>query len=320
MINLRTFFIDHFNSSRISDDNMKKFAQTHLSRLQASNTAGTYSALIAQTQLVYTPFEQAMYAEDYAHSTQQGNTVQVDDMFYNFKTLVSQKEGFVRGTWGINSPQYQAFFPEGLTEYSNCTKANVEMLMNRMISAADTYQGELGVEFLNFFTNLKDDYITARTNQLNKIGEVEVDKTATANARQALAAQLMQNVLVIASNHVGRTDMVEDFFDQSFIRSNAAPDDGSIADTIAPNTTVNIESMGINLNSQFTFINTGAVPLHFGIETNATAEVLNGLIVPPGATIQANYIQLLGSNASGSTYLNVTNHNAIQGGYSVLIE
>ena len=138
--------------------------------------------------------------------------------------------------------------------------------------------------------------------------------------RRHLNKQLTKNLLIIASNHVGDTTMLEDFFDQSFIRNTAAPDDGSIVGTVAANTTINIESQGLGLDTEFTLTNNGTQGLHFGIQPMADTPVLGGTIVEAGATIVATYLQLLGGSPQGSTYLNITNPSPVAGAYSVLIE
>ena len=320
MLNLKTIFRNLFNTREISDANLKKFSQTHISRLTSANTGGTYNDILADVQAAYTPFANAINAEDFAHSQQQGNTIAADNIFYEFKTLISQKEGFVRGIWGVNSPQYQDFFPEGLSEYSQATKTNVEMLMSRIVAAATTHNAELNPDFLLLFQGIESNYLAARTAQLTKIGEVETLKTNSSNARQVLTTQLMKNLLIIASNNVGNTSMLEDYFDQSFIRSNIAPDDGSIGGVIAANTTINIESEGLTIDTEITITNSGNTPLKFGIEQTATTAVENGIVVAEGATFIATYLQLLGGNPQGSSFLNVTNFGATAGAYSILIQ
>jgi len=320
MMNLKTFFKNIFNTKEISDDNIRKFAQTHVSRLTAANTGGIYTPQLTAVQALYTAFANAINAEDVALANQQGSTITADDYFYEFKTAISQKEGIVRGIFGVNSAQYQAFFPEGLSEYSAATKGNVEMLMNRIVQAATLYNASLTPDFLPLFTANKTNYINARNAQLQNIGGVEVLKSATAVARQALTTQLMKNLLIIASNNVGDTTLLEDFFDQSFIRSNTAPDDGSIQGTVAPTATVNIENTGLTIDTDFTLTNTGTQPLKFGIETADNIPVALGILVAPNATIVATYLQLLGVNPPGSMFLNVTNTGIAAGSYSVLIE
>jgi hypothetical protein len=44
MINLETFFKNHFDTKEISDNNLKLFAEDHLQRITANNPGGIYSS------------------------------------------------------------------------------------------------------------------------------------------------------------------------------------------------------------------------------------------------------------------------------------
>lgn len=37
MINLKTLFQNHYNTERISDDNLRKYTEVHIERLAANN-------------------------------------------------------------------------------------------------------------------------------------------------------------------------------------------------------------------------------------------------------------------------------------------
>ena len=92
-----------------------------------------------------------MTDEDTKFAVQQGLTIAVENAVENFKKAVSQKEGIVRGNFGKNSPAYQDFFPLGLTEYNKANLQNVELLMQRMVTAANAHVSDLGIPFLTEF-------------------------------------------------------------------------------------------------------------------------------------------------------------------------
>jgi len=320
MMNLKTFFKNIFETKEISDSNMNKFGKSHVSRLEASNHSGTYDIILLDTKTTLLTYKNAINSEDVAVANKQGKTIATDTIFADFQALISQKEGIIRGIFGIKSATYKTFFPLGLTEYSTANKANVEMLMHRVVAAATAIVADLPPSFLPEFTAIKQNYTTARTEQLIKIGTVEALKSATAIARHNLSIQLMKNLLIIASNNIGDTSMLEDYFDQSFIRNSSQPNDGSIMGVISANQTINIEKKGINSKTEFTLTNNGPQTLNFGIQQNELDPVTSGVLVASNTTMPANYIQLLGPNPVGSPYLNVTNLSALAGAYRVLIE
>ena len=222
MINLTTFFKNHFDTKEISDDNMKKFTEVHLQRLVANNTGGEFTTMVTDTTTAYTDYYGSMTDEDTKFAIQQGLTITMNNAVEAFKKAVSQKEGLVRGNFGKDSHEYQEFFPLGVTEYTKATLANIEMLMDRFIAAANNYVGTLGIPFLTEFQDYKNIYQSARDSQLQKIGEVAESKTDTSVKRDSLENELMKNVHLIASMFIGDVNRCMDFFDQSFIRDSSS--------------------------------------------------------------------------------------------------
>ena len=218
MIRLETFFKNHFDTDKISDDNLRKFSEVHLQRLAAKNTGGEFTQTITDTTDAYNLYFGKINDEDTKFAVQQGLTIAVNNAITNFKAAVSRRAGLVLSAFGKESPQYQEFFPLGLTEYSGATMQNVETLMNRMVTSSTKYSAQLtpavSTEFQGFLTT----YTTARAAQLLKIGEVTDAKSSTNQNRDVVEVQLMKNVLSIASMFVGKVNECVDFFDQSFIR------------------------------------------------------------------------------------------------------
>lgn len=225
MINMETFFKNHFNTNRISDDNMRKFTEIHLQRLAAKNGGGEFTTMITDTTTAYTNYFGSMTDEDTKFALQQGLTIAVENAVENFKKAVSQKEGLVRGNFGKDSREYQEFFPLGVTEYSKATLQNIEMLMNRFVTMATTYQVQLGAALLTEFQGYLIAFTSARTSQLLKLGEVADSKTDTSFKRDDVENELMKNVHLIGAMYVGDINTCMDFFDQSFVRDSNGGDE-----------------------------------------------------------------------------------------------
>lgn len=226
MIKLETFFKNHFDTDRISDDNLRKFTEIHLQKLAAKNTGGEFTQMITDTTDAYNLYFGKIVDEDTKFAVQQGLTITVNNAVETFKAAVRRRAGLIVSVFGENSAQYQEFFPLGLTEYSNATLQNVETLMNRMVNAATKYSVELTPAVATEFQGYLTTYQTARTAQLLKKGEVTDAKSATSDNRDVVEVQLMKNVLTIAAMFVGNVSACVDFFDQSFIRgSNDDEDD-----------------------------------------------------------------------------------------------
>lgn len=222
---METFFKNHFNTSKISDDNMRKFAEIHLQRLAAKNGGGEFTTMITDTTTAYTNYFGSITDEDTKFAVQQGLTIAVNNAVENFKKAVSQKEGLVRAMFGKDAPEYQEFFPLGVTEYSKATLQNVEMLMNRFVTAANKFAVQLGAALETEFQGYLTAFTTARTSQLLKLGEVADAKTDASFKRDDVEIELMKNVHLIGAMFVGDINTCMDFFDQSFVRDSSNGDD-----------------------------------------------------------------------------------------------
>lgn len=315
MLDLRTFFKNHFNTREVSDDNLRKFVEDHLNRMISHNGSAVYATYIQDTQVLYDKFNTFIKQEDQTFTAQQGKTLLTDKILSEFVSLVSRKEGAVRSEFGKDSPEYQEFFPSGLNEYHQVSKANAEMLMERMRNKGQIYVATLGQNFVTLFSDILNNYLAARNGQLQAMGEVDSLKSDALNARNALSIQLMKNLLFIALQYVGQTDRLDDFFSQEIVRRKNTTEDGKSTETAPANKITNIESQGITANTEVNFENTGTVPLRIGLSNDETTLPLGiGTVVLAGkqAIVTAS---LLGSG----DYLNVENTTNIDGEYMVLL-
>lgn len=318
MLNLQTFFKNPFDTDKFGDDNLRKFSEDHLNRTIANNGSEVYTPIITPTTPLVSAFANAIDAENLKAGIQKGGTLNVDNIIEEFKKKVSRREGAVRSAFGDDSSQYLEFFPQGLTEYSNATKANVVTLMTRMKDRSVHYQVELGKTLGEEFTDLLDRYNSERTKQLQNFGSVESLRTATSTARAALVAQLGLNLLFIASKNLGFPARLDDFMDQSIVRRPSDREDGTLSGMVQGGAILNIESQGIGADTQFTLRNTGVTGLLFALSSAAdTMPEGAGLTVAPGEMRQVPASAL---GPSGNAFLNVQNQSAdVAGGWEVVV-
>lgn len=315
MLDLRTFFKNHFNTREVSDDNLRKFVEDHLNRMVANNATGLYSQIIQDTQNLYDSFNTFIKQEDQTFTSQQGKTMLTDKILADFIALVSRREGTVRAEFGKDSPEYQEFFPMGLNEYHQVSKANAEMLMERMRNKGILYINNVGQGFVTAFSTILTDFLAARNTQLQVMGEVDTLKSNAAQARQALSVQLMKNLLFIAMQFVGEIDRTDDFFSQEMIRRKVSNENGSNKEAAPANKVTNIESQGIIPTTEITFENTGTVPLRIGLSNDEISLPNNvGTIVQAGKMLIST-ASLLGTG----TCLNVENSTNTDGEFTALI-
>lgn len=315
MLNIINFFKILFDTVRISDLNLRKFCEDNLQRTIANNPGGIYNGLITDTTTAYNGYYGAIIDEDARTAVKEGSTIAMNNAMENFQDNVSQKEGIIRGTYGKDSPTYQEFFPYGLTEYSNANLQGVGVLMDRMVTASTAHQVELGLDFVTLFTNLRDTFNTARTAQLNLIGEVAGKKDVTADTRDAVEVQLMKNILFVAYNNVGNLEAMNTYFDQSFIRPKKQK---TYSGAVLAGETVNVTERTFDEDDEIICKNTGDATWTICLAPTAGDACANGITVNAGDEVTVTASEL--GDTETNHFLNITNNEAIDGSYSVIVE
>jgi len=158
MISLENIFKNHFDSARISDDNLAKFAQDHLARLRAAQNHA-FDDLMAETESVYLAYAGSVSGEDLRTVQRISATRSTDDLLQDFKAEVSRQEGLIRSLFGKDTPEYLLFFPQGATEYANAVKANVQTLMDRMADLMQAHAQTILPDVVSRFVTLRNDYV-----------------------------------------------------------------------------------------------------------------------------------------------------------------
>lgn len=300
-MDLKKMFDNHFASDKmdyISDEELKDFSQDGMARITANNAGGLFTTILNDTLTAHTAYFGAITDKDIKFAVQQSLTLSKDNIVRTFKQTVSEKAGIIQGSFagGVNAPEYQEFFPLGLTEYANATMGNIEVLMNRMVSASGTHAGTLGAAFVGIWTNIQSNYTTARNLQLNKKGEVGVARETVDTNRLPLELQWCRNLHFIGFTYPGNPDVCATFFNQSLLK-NKKVNTNPISGTLLPNTQkVLFKGTILKPGSTFETKNTGTQGWYlYSADTADQAYTGTGYYSPPGdETSGINWAQLGG--------------------------
>lgn len=309
-MNFKKLFANFFNDKEISDEELKDFSQDGIARITANNGGGLFTTILNDTVNAHTAYFGAITDKDVKFAVQQSLTMSKDNIVRTFKQTVSEKEGIIKGSFegGVNSPEYQQFFPLGLTEYANATMGNIEVLINRMVTASGNNAGVLGAAFAAIWVTIQTNYNTARSLQLNKKGEVGVAREAVDTNRLPLELQWCKNLHFIGFTYPGQPDICATFFNQSLLKNkkvNTNPATG----TLLPNTQkVVFKGAILKADSTFDTKNTGTQGWHlYSADTADQPYTGSGYYSPPGdETTGINWAQVGGQKA----FLKVHNPNA----------
>jgi len=316
MINLMKLAVNHFDTKEISDDKFKKFSEIAVKNFIANNPGSIYDTMIAAITAAHTDYYGAITDEDVKTAIKEGSTVAMNGSLKLFKQTVSQKEGIIRGTYGVDSPTYQEFFPHGATEYANATLATAETLMDRMVTASTAHAAELTAAFVTLFTNLKTSFIAKRNAQLLLIGEVKGRKSTTMLSRNVLEVVLMKAVLTVAIDNIGNPAAMEIYFDQSFLKP---PSQKTLSGLLESGKLLNIDTRKYKKEQDITLYNNGDSPLMFSLSAVKDKHGVLTIILGPHEEKKVNAFEL--GDVLTCKYLNVSNPDiATAGAYKVVVE
>jgi hypothetical protein len=310
MIDLTNIFEIHFDDKNISDEDIKKFAQTLLERLRVNNENNKYTPMITATQAAFDGHFNIMASETYDEAVKQSATMAVDGIIARFKEEVDYIEGDVKKYFRKNKKIIEEFFPYGITEYKQANKSNIELLMNRLITASGNHENELPENFAQPVIDLKAEYDRERQNQLQKIGQVKDDKATGKTLRAVLERQLWLDVLDLAKEYVGNPIEGMKFFDQTIIRKwkrNSKPAGQVTVYTgeVEAEAKLTIIEKEFVETQKFIIENSGETILHFYLAAAPADEVpLTAIVLQPGDEGEYTALQL---GAKGNKFLMVYN-------------
>jgi hypothetical protein len=323
MIRIKNFFMILFMEITISEANFIRFAEDHLQRLIANNAGGVFTPLINLLTSVLNEMKAAIESRDWNQTQQESKTITVDSAMSLFKSKVSRSYTDITDHWDEGSDTFELFFPHGLDEYSKANKGNIESLMARWISACENQSAVLGAEYSVPFKNLKENYKSQRSTQLNLIGNVDGNRLDVARKKQAVAQQLTRNVHAIGTEMAGNMQAVTVYFDESIIRrpvkqNGVTPEPEIYSEAVAPETMAVILHGKFDANTMFHIVNTGSVNLKF-YTANMPEDPVPGtaLELAPGEEDEA-----IASDLGASTNLFLMAYNGNQttaGSYEVSI-
>ena len=234
MMSIERFFEIQFDDPYINREQLRKFMEDHLKRLAINNINNQYDSLITETQQLYELFFGALTDADTSNALQQSRTKSMENVRGQFSALVRRRQGLITNSFDEDSPEYQEFFPHGLTEYTEAKLENIETLMTRIITASAAHAAELGAGLSAEFSKTKDAFVAARGKQLEQKGVVGKASDAAGQSRDAVEIQLTKNLLTIALNNIGNAGAAAMFFDKSIIARSTDTKAGSTDNSAKP--------------------------------------------------------------------------------------
>ncbi len=161
-----SFFSNLFHPSRIIDSRLQVFLRFVIVALTANNTDGAFTALIVTLTAAYTSYFGNYETKNVNVAERIGSTRSLDNVSRLFADTVRRKYMGIASVYPEGTAIYLEFFPEGMTEFSRLTRANIQAVSHRIATKATEYKTTLGGQpFADIFTGLENDITTAITTQ-----------------------------------------------------------------------------------------------------------------------------------------------------------
>lgn len=305
MLELSRNFENIFYPLETNESNFFSGVNDHIYKMEGNNPA-LYATLIATTKSYRDAMVSAIQARGNESTEQQGSTILMNKAKDDFLKFIRIREGLIKSTFeGADSPEYQEFFPEGLSELANVTLFQLENVMERMVNKATKYQVQLGAQFLADCTAKRQTYLDARTAQLINKGESDALQAAAQEAIRQVAFQLCTNLHTIVLDNIGNTAAASLYFEQAYFQR--TEQSGIYTGTNAANQTKTVRSIGWTESKNIRIINKGTEIFSIGFANAEGVPVADEPYVqqiPPGETREYTALQM--GYAAGNAYLNIT--------------
>lgn len=218
MLSLGRFFINPFDDTQISDEELRSFAEDHLGKVAAANDESQFDGLLTDTTAAFNAYFGNVTSEDMKLTLQKAATTTMNSRWKDFVDyMVDRGEARIADRAGRKSATYAQFFPAGKTQYHQVNIADAHVLADRVKQSATDHVAELGDDFLQTITGLVDGFTAARNAQVGLKGEKGAAAGDRREAKLALSQQLFDNLLVLASLHKRDPDQAALYFNQSLL-------------------------------------------------------------------------------------------------------
>jgi hypothetical protein len=198
---------------KITSPRLANFGTDCLTRLTTANTTGEYTPLIATLTPLVATFNQELGDLDTTKAQQKGRTQTLQQQMAAFKKTMSAKRGVIADALGADSEAYLEFYPQGMSEYSNATIAQMPVLVKRINTAATAHAAALSPALVATLQGFENTWFATRTEQVRVKHMVSDNRSERSAARTSLETALLVTLFTIAAKFPGNAQECLTFFD-----------------------------------------------------------------------------------------------------------
>ncbi len=218
---ISNFLENPFAKSRISNQEFGLLALSHLSFLQAQNTNDAYTPLIERLTPVSDNYRLWLAKQQTTKTTKKGKTLSLNDVFETVEVFIDDLHDEIIN-WKRTKPEmYNAFFPNGKSEYKPLNRTSAESTLERLYDAC-LKNRLLDKSFTDRALVILNNFKAQRGQQLEKKGEVKEISDDGRALRSELAHIMYAILLDLTKMHLADTSKVKTFYDAHFINPKPA--------------------------------------------------------------------------------------------------
>ncbi len=238
-----------------------------------------------------------------------------------FIATLRSKAGVIADIFGGDqTPQYIAFYPQGIRQYTKANKASMPTLKQQVFKAAEKYKADIGGKLAGTLMAFVSDWQKSRDTQEQQKGDVKDNRTDRSQNRILLETALCQALHTIGSMYPAQVDACLALFSFSLLY----PQTKHKHETFS-NTLLQPSSSDVVVNRTFT--DTYELGIHNTDDNAPIAAWLapdekevypgNGVAVQPGKTVNIKPSKL---GDLKNTFLRIINLSDVnEGSYEVEI-
>lgn len=218
MIQIDKIFQNYFDDVRITAARFSNFAADHIVRVNNIDTDGVFKAATADIVAAYTPFYKGLSSIDTSLVTKKGKTMTVKEVRKGFGTFMSEYENEIaRSLGGRSTPNYVAFYPRGVSEFTKATIKEMPILVQRIYTLATDNAALLGKTVTPLLQAFNEEWKAAITDQSTVKGTLSDGRAGRDTLRYNLEIALLAAIHLVGYNFPGDAAKCMSFFDFSLL-------------------------------------------------------------------------------------------------------
>jgi len=313
------FFSDLFDKNNIIDSRFQVFLRNLIAALINNNPDEAFNTVITDLTAVYTTYFGNFETKNVNIAERMGKTRNLDTISMLFVNAVRSKYSTIEAVFAKGTPTYLEFFPNGLTEFSNISRANILTLSHRMAVKATQYKSQLGgLPFANIFTGFETNITAAIGVQNTGKAVVKTITGEVLNNRAPVEDQAMKAMYLVGAKFWPNQAACRSFFDFSLlfgIKNHPGIDASGIATANASSVCIGTDILP---TSVFTLKNISDFPLTFFAAHTANGPAVGtAIVVPPH---NQNVSAFADFDAADMLFLYVKNETDFAGNWEVRMD